>query len=71
MKNTYLPLDMLFIRADGTVSSIAAKAKPLSTQSIPSTEPVQAVLEINAGQAAALGLREGAKVHSTIFSGGR
>lgn len=71
MKNTYLPLDMLFIRADGTVSSIAAKANPLSLKSIPSTEPVQAVLEINAGQAAALGIREGAKVHSAIFTHGR
>ena len=71
MKNTYLPLDMLFIRADGTVSSVAANAKPLSLKSIPSTEPVQAVLEINAGRAAALGIGEGAKVHSAIFAGGR
>jgi uncharacterized membrane protein (UPF0127 family) len=71
MKNTYIPLDIVFIRADGTVSSIAANAKPRSLKAIRSTEPVQAVLEINGGRAAALGIREGAKVHSTIFRDGR
>jgi uncharacterized membrane protein (UPF0127 family) len=69
MKNTLIPLDILFIRADGTVSTIAANAKPLSLKSIKSAEPVQAVLEINGGRAAALQIREGAKVHSTIFQG--
>ncbi|HVT25364.1 MAG TPA: DUF192 domain-containing protein [Rhizomicrobium sp.] len=69
MKNTLIPLDILFIRADGTVSSIAAGAKPLSLKSIKSTEPVQAVLEINGGRAAALQIREGARVHSAIFKG--
>jgi uncharacterized membrane protein (UPF0127 family) len=69
MKNTLIPLDILFIRADGTVSSIAADAKPLSLKSIKSTEPVQAVLEINGGRAAALNIREGARVHSAIFKG--
>jgi uncharacterized membrane protein (UPF0127 family) len=69
MKNTLIPLDILFIRADGTVSSIAADAKPLSLKSIKSTEPVQAVLEINGGRAAALQIREGARVHSAIFKG--
>jgi uncharacterized membrane protein (UPF0127 family) len=69
MKNTLIPLDILFIRADGTVSTIAANAKPLSLRSIKSAEPVQAVLEINGGRAAALQIREGAKVHSTIFQG--
>lgn len=69
MKNTLIPLDILFIRADGTVSSIAANAKPLSLRSIRSTEPVQAVLEINGGRAAALHIREGARVHSAIFEG--
>jgi len=70
MKNTLIPLDIVFIRADGTISSIAADAKPQSLKSIPSTEPVQAVLEINGGRAAALHIRDGAKVHSTIFEGG-
>lgn len=70
MKNTLIPLDIVFIRADGTISSIAADAKPLSLKSIPSTEPVQAVLELNGGRAATLHIHDGAKVHSTIFEGG-
>ena len=45
MKNTYLPLDMLFIRADGTVARIARDTEPLSTRVILSGEPVPAVLE--------------------------
>ena len=49
MKNTYIALDMLFIRADGTISSIESKTKPLSTARISSTEPVTMVLELNAG----------------------
>ena len=68
MKNTYLPLDMLFIRADGTISSIAANTTPLSETVINSREPVRAVLEVNAGRSAALGIRPGEKVHSAIFS---
>lgn len=69
MKNTLIPLDIVFIRADGTVANIAANAKPLSLKSIKSAEPVQAVLEINGGRASALHIREGARVHSTIFEG--
>lgn len=49
MKNTYLPLDMLFIRADGTVSSIVRDTEPLSLRSIRSVEPVSYVLELGAG----------------------
>ncbi|HUO88073.1 MAG TPA: DUF192 domain-containing protein [Rhizomicrobium sp.] len=67
MKNTELPLDMLFIRADGTVSSIEPNAVPYSTDPIPSAEPVRAVLEINGGRAYALGIRPGDRVHATIF----
>jgi uncharacterized membrane protein (UPF0127 family) len=68
MKNTYLPLDMLFIRADGTISSIAAQTTPLSEAVINSREPVRAVLEINGGRSAALGIRPGEKVHSPVFA---
>ena len=64
MENTVLPLDMLFVRADGTVARIKANATPYSRENIPSGEPVQLVIELNAGRAAALGITEGAKVHT-------
>jgi hypothetical protein len=67
MKNTLIPLDMLFIKADGTVARIAANAKPLSEESIPSYQPVRAVLEIPGGRAAELGLKAGDKVRQAIF----
>ena len=49
MKNTYLPLDMVFARADGTVSSVARRTEPLSLRSVASVEPVKYVLELNSG----------------------
>ena len=49
MKNTYISLDVLFIRADGTVDSIYRNAEPQSLASMPSSEPVNFVLELNAG----------------------
>ena len=67
MKNTILPLDLVFIRDDGTISSVAADAVPFSETLIPSAEPVRAVLEINAGRAAALGIAPGERVHHAIF----
>ncbi len=67
MKDTPLPLDMLFIRADGTISTIAPNATPYSTSTIPSAEPVRAVLEINGGQADALGIKPGDHVCAPIF----
>ncbi|GJD94654.1 hypothetical protein OCOJLMKI_1857 [Methylobacterium iners] len=67
MKNTYLPLDMLFIRADGTVARIAADTEPLSTKVVPSGEPVLAVLELNAGTTARLGIRAGDRVEHGMF----
>ena len=70
MKNTPLSLDMLFIKADGTISTIAANTIPYSEDSIPSSEPVRAVLEINGGRAVALGIRPGDKVHAAIFGNG-
>ncbi len=64
MENTILPLDMLFVRADGTIARIKANATPYSRENIPSGEPIQLVIELNAGRAAALGIIEGAKVHA-------
>ena len=67
MKNTYLPLDMVFIRPDGTVSRIATDTEPLSTAIIESGGPVLAVLELNAGTAARLGLQAGDRVEHPMF----
>lgn len=67
MKNTLLPLDMLFIRADGVIHSIAANTQPLSTRIIPSGGPIRYVLELNAGAAARIGARPGdTVVHPAI-----
>ncbi|HEX3754746.1 MAG TPA: DUF192 domain-containing protein [Rhizomicrobium sp.] len=68
MKNTVLPLDMVFIRQDGTISSVAANATPFSTQEIPATEPIKAVLELNGGRAEALGIVPGDVVHAKAFN---
>ncbi len=51
MKNTYIPLDIVFARSDGAVSSVAKNTEPLSLASIASIEPVTYVLELNAGVA--------------------
>ena len=62
MENTVLPLDMLFVRADGTIARIKANATPYSRQSIPSGEKVQLVIELNGGRAAQLGIAAGDRV---------
>ncbi len=62
MKNTLIPLDLIFIRADGSVALIAANTVPMSLDPIASLEPVAAVLEIAGGRAAELGIQAGDKV---------
>lgn len=59
MKNTPSPLDIVYIRADGTIARIAENTVPFSEQPIPSGEPVGAVLEVMGGRAATLGIAEG------------
>lgn len=68
MQDTYVPLDIIFILADGTVHRIARDATPFSTESIPSRGRVRAVLEIAAGGADRIGLRPGDRVRHPIFS---
>ncbi len=58
MKNTFIPLDMLFVRADGSVASIVQNTEPQSLRPIGATEPVRYVLELNAGVTAALSIGE-------------
>jgi uncharacterized membrane protein (UPF0127 family) len=67
MKNTLIPLDMVFIAADGTIKHVHANAVPLTTDAVPSQFPVRAVLEINGGSAALLGIKPGDKVRHAIF----
>lgn len=67
MKNTYLPLDMVFIASDGHVLRVAENAKPMSEEIIPSDGPALGVLELNAGVAAKIGLKPGDTVQASIF----
>ena len=67
MKNTYIPLDMIFISRAGVVTRIVANAEPLSERVIPSGPPCMAVLELNGGTAAAIGLKVGDKVRHPFF----
>ena len=66
MKNTPLSLDIIFIGADGRVLNIAADTVPYSLESVRSTGPASAVLELRAGRAKALGIVPGDKVNYTL-----
>ena len=59
MKNTYVSLDMIFIRGDGRILRIAENTEPLSERMVPSGGPVRAVLEVVAGTARKLGIAAG------------
>lgn len=62
MKNTPTPLDIIFIRADGTIARIAENTVPFSEDMVPSGEPVAAVLELVGGRTAETGVSEGDRV---------
>lgn len=68
MKNTYLPLDMVFIERNGRVANVAQNTEPLSERIVPSNGPVYAVLELNAGVARAIGLKAGDRIEHTLFA---
>ena len=68
MKNTYVSLDMIFIRNDGRIARIAENTEPESERIIPSGTPVRAVLEVVAGTAKKLGIAAGDKVASPILN---
>jgi uncharacterized membrane protein (UPF0127 family) len=71
MRNTYIPLDMIFIRGDGRILSIAENTQPLSDGLIPSGGSVRAVLEVIGGTARKLGIAPGDRVESPVFGNAR
>lgn len=68
MRNTYISLDMVFIRSDGVIHRIEARTEPMSERIISSDGPVSAVLELAAGVAAKLGLKAGDRVRHPLFA---
>jgi uncharacterized protein len=67
MKDTLIPLDMLFIRADGRIANIAERTVPGSLTPIDSQGPVLGVLELNSGTSARLGIKPGDKILHPLF----
>lgn len=68
MRNTLIPLDLLFIRSDGSIAKIIENAEPMSLRSLPSDVPVRAVLELAGGRAAEAGIAPGDTVRHPIFA---
>jgi len=68
MKNTYIPLDLIFIAKTGRVVGVVADARPMSEQILGIAVPADAVLELDAGTAAKIGLKTGDMVHNSIFT---
>jgi uncharacterized membrane protein (UPF0127 family) len=67
MRNTYIPLDIVFIRADGSIGRIAENTEPLSDAVIDSGEPVSAVLELRGGLTSERGIEVGDRVVHALF----
>jgi uncharacterized membrane protein (UPF0127 family) len=68
MKDTYIPLDIVFVRADGVISSIKSNASPMSTSRIPSDEAVVVVIELNSGRTHDLDIEPGNRVHASMLT---
>ncbi len=68
MQNTYIPLDMVFIRGDGRILNIVENTEPLSTRLIPSAGPVRLVLEVIGGTTRKLGIAAGDRVASPLLT---
>jgi uncharacterized membrane protein (UPF0127 family) len=67
MKNTFIPLDIIFIDVEGKIISIAEKTTPLSLTPLPSGGEARGVLEINGGLSEKLGIKVGDRVHHALF----
>ena len=67
MRNTFIPLDMLFTKSDGEIVSIVENVQPHVEDPVGPERPVRAVLELNAGTAKTLGLKVGDVVHHAVF----
>jgi len=70
MRNTYIPLDMVFIRANGTIHRIESRTEPLSENFIASRGDVAACLELAGGAAERLGLKPGDRIEHRFFGPG-
>jgi uncharacterized membrane protein (UPF0127 family) len=68
MRNTLIPLDILFIRSDGRISRIARDAQPLSDRALESGEPVRAVLELRGGLTAERDIEPGDRIIHPLFN---
>ena len=71
MKNTFIPLDMLFVAADGKVVHVVENTEPHSLKTIESTGEVIAVIELKGGTASRLHIAKGARVMHAVFAAGR
>lgn len=68
MRNTLIPLDMVFIAADGRIVGVAQRAVPGSMDIISAPQPVRGVLELNGGTTDRLGIREGDRILHPLFA---
>lgn len=67
MRNTFIPLDMIFAKSDGEIVHIVENVRPHVEQPVGPDRPIRAVLELNAGTVARLGIRPGDVIHHAVF----